>query len=173
VSPVSFSSIQGLSAFTKLFTDADIKTAYSSQEPPPPALEPVDEDPAVETAEYPVQSDPTIANAGLTELDAPPATSMANGTHESHEVQGVPQNSGFGDGAANAAAEANWDTQNDLSQSQEWVEVPRDSAETDTGITATPAAPSNVQSWADDQPDSPTEVSIHNFFQFKIIYNIY
>jgi hypothetical protein len=89
---------------------------------------------------------------------------MTNGTHESHEVQGIPQNSGFGDGAANAAAEANWDTQNDLSQSQEWVEVPRDSTETDTGITATPAAPSNVQSWADDQPDSPTEVSIHNFF---------
>lgn len=24
-------------------------------------------------------------------------------------------------------------------------------------MTATPAAPSNVQSWADDQPDSPTE----------------
>jgi hypothetical protein len=68
---------------------------------------------------------------------------------------GIPQNSGFGDGTANAAAEANWDANNDLSTSQEWVEIHRDSAETDTGITATPAAPSNVQSWADDQPESP------------------
>jgi len=111
----------------------------------------------VETTEYPVQSDPTVANAGLTELDEPSATQV-NGTHEANfEIQGVPQNSGFGDGAANAAAEANWDNSNDLSASQEWVEVPRDASETDTGITATPAAPSNVQSWADDQPDSPVE----------------
>jgi hypothetical protein len=86
---------------------------------------------------------------------------LTNGTHKSHEIQGVPQNSGFGDGAANAAAESNWDNSNDLTQSQEWVNVSRDIAETDTGITATPAAPSNVQSWADDQPDSPTEVRIY------------
>lgn len=79
---------------------------------------------------------------------------MTNGHEETYDA-GIPRNSGFGDGAANAAAEANWDTNNDLSTSQEWVEVPRDSAETDTGVTATPAAPSNVQSWADDQPESP------------------
>lgn len=112
--------------------------------------------PAVETAEYPVESDPTIANAGLTEIDAPNATTLTNGHTESNwDSQGIPQNATFGAGAANAAAEANWDQNNDLSTSQEWVEVPRDTAETDTGLTATPAAPSNVQSWADDQPDSP------------------
>ncbi|TVY94030.1 hypothetical protein LAWI1_G000967 [Lachnellula willkommii] len=137
-------------------TYADIKNAYISLPSPQTAFE-AEETPAVETKDYPVQSDPTIANAGLTELNAPDVTGLNNGAPESHEIQGVPQNSGFGDGAANAAAESNWDNTNDLSQSQEWVEVPRDAAETDTGITGTPAAPSNVQSWADDQPDSPSE----------------
>ena len=88
---------------------------------------------------------------------------MTNGhTELTYETQGIPQNAGFGDGSANAAAEANWDNANDLTNSQEWVEVPRDANETDTGLTATPAAPSNVQSWADDQPDSPVEVLILN-----------
>ena len=118
-------------------------------------METVEDAPAVETSEYPVQSDPTLANAGLTEIDEPSATTMANG-HESHEIQGIPPNSSFGEGG-NAAAEANWDNANDLTTSQEWVEVPRDAVETDAGVTATPAAPSNVQSWADDQPD-PVEV---------------
>ncbi|TVY35329.1 hypothetical protein LSUB1_G006502 [Lachnellula subtilissima] len=138
-------------------TYADIKNAYISLPPSPQTAIEAEETPAIETKEYPIESDPTIANAGLTELDAPAVTSLNNGAQESHEIQGVPQNSGFGDGAANAAAESNWDNTNDLSQSQEWVEVPRDAAETDTGITGTPAAPSNVQSWADDQPDSPSE----------------
>lgn len=130
-----------------------------------PEVEPLEEDsddtPTVKSdaaEEFPVQSDPTIVHAGLTEIDAEPATiALANG-HESNEIPGVPKNSGFGD-EGNAAAEANWDGANDLSTSQEWVEVPRDAAETETGLTATPAAPSNTQSWADDQPDSPNQVS--------------
>ena len=90
---------------------------------------------------------------------------MTNGHQESFKagIAGIPQNSGFGDGAANAAAEANWDANNDLAQSQEWVQVPRNSAETDAGITATPAAPSNIQSWADDTPDTP---EVRNPFSF-------
>ncbi|KAJ5042076.1 uncharacterized protein L3040_004634 [Drepanopeziza brunnea f. sp. 'multigermtubi'] len=136
-------------------TYADLKAASLAQMPV--ALP--EESEAVETAKYPVESDPTILNAGLTELDAPAATQLTNGHAEAAYDQGVPQNSTFGDGAANAAAEANWDNSNDLSMStsQEWVEVPRNAAETDTGITATPAAPSNVQSWADDHPESPPE----------------
>lgn len=122
------------------------------------AIERLIDEASAESTEYPTQSDPTIANAGLTELDAPPSTAAVTNGAESFDAQGVPQNSGFGDGAANAAAEANWDNNNDLSASQEWVEVPRDAAETDTGITATPAAPANTQSWADDQPESPQEV---------------
>ncbi|KAG9229000.1 hypothetical protein BJ875DRAFT_446360 [Amylocarpus encephaloides] len=141
---------------------ADIKRVALAQSPPSVegATEPVDEPVGVETTEYPVQSDPTIANAGMTELDDTAAIIPTNGDSTLHEVEGIPQNSGFGgEGGANAAATQNWDNQNDLSTSQEWVEVPRDSTETDTGFTATPAAPSNVQSWADDQPDSPTEAS--------------
>jgi hypothetical protein len=141
--------------------DGEIKAAVLAQAPPPSVIEGVlesaQEAPAVETTQYPVESDPTIANAGLTELDAPAATSITNGQEGHYESHAIPQNAGLGNGAANAAAEANWDAANDLSASQEWVEVPRVPAETDTGATPTPAAPSKVQSWADDQPDS-TEV---------------
>lgn len=46
--------------------------------------------------------------------------------------------------------------------SQEWVDVkvPRDPVETDEGPAATPAAPANTQSWADDHPEPTTEVSL-------------
>jgi len=144
--------------------DAEIKAASLAQVPPTvevdAPVEAVDEASAVETAEYPAQSDPTITNAGLTEIDhAAQASPLTNG-RAAYDAQGIPQNSGFGDGAANAATEANWDNSNDLSASQEWVEVPHDATETDTGVTATAAVPSNTQSWADDQPENPAEVSI-------------
>jgi hypothetical protein len=119
---------------------------------------------SVETTPYPVQSDPTVVNAGLTEIDEQATATLTNG-HAATQEQGIPQNSGFGDGAANAAAEANWDNNNDLSASQEWVEVPRDATETNTGITATVAAPANVQSWADEQPDVPAEVVLSHLFK--------
>lgn len=121
------------------------------------ALELDDDEPAVETTEYPVQGDPTLVHAGLTELDEP-TISMTNGTHKANlEIEGVPQNSTFGTGAANAAAETRWDEANDLSTSQEWVKVqPRDVAETETGTTATPAA-ENKQSWAEEVSVAPAE----------------
>lgn len=124
------------------------------------STEPAEEIAQAEVAEYPVQSDPTIANAGLTEIDEPVTSALINGHQEPsfEEAQGIPQNSTFGEGG-NAAAEANWDNNNDLSASQEWVEVPREAAETDTGITATPAAVANTQAWADEQPESTGSVS--------------
>lgn len=144
------------SPFSNKFSDASLKeSSFEYYKVTRPATNEAE----VETAEQPsMASDPTLVNAGLTEMDEPTVAAMSNGHEEpTTPTQGVPQNSGFGEGA-NAAAEANWDNANDLSTSQEWVEVPRDATETDTGITATPAAPSNVQSWADDQPDSPVEV---------------
>lgn len=124
---------------------------------------PSDQVPAADAApsELPVQSDPTLVNAGLTELDAPTNVAMAKGQGEATYEISAPQNAGLGDGAANPAAEANWDSgkNDDLSASQEWVEVPRDSAETDTGIAATLSAPPNIQSWADEQPEAPIEAS--------------
>lgn len=118
--------------------------------------------PVVEPTDYPPQTDPTLAHATLTELDAVPLTSLANGHDEStvEPPSNIPQNSGINEGAANAAAESNWDANADLSTSQEWVNVSRDATETETGTAATIAVPSNTQSWADDRPESPkAEVS--------------
>ncbi len=141
---------------------ADLKAAAAAQTPTTVPIEEEAElsgEAAVETTNYPISTDPTIANAGLTEIDEPVTAALTNGhTQSAFENPGHPQNTGFGNGAANAAAEANWDT-NELSASQEWIEVPRDATETETGLAATPAAPANVQSWADDQPDTPIEVS--------------
>ncbi|KAI9751473.1 MAG: hypothetical protein M4579_006045 [Chaenotheca gracillima] len=101
-------------------------------------------------------TDPTVANAGLTEIDTNAAPAYS-GTGEADESPQIIQQSGTGDGAANAAAESHWD--NHLATSGEgpdgWVEVPRDPAETDTGTDATPAAASGTQSWADDHPSAP------------------
>lgn len=145
-------------------TDAQVKAASLAHAPvhnTDAVAEDAYESPAIQTTEYPIGSDPTIINAGLTELDAPSATAITNGHNQSEptaEVNaGIPQNSGIDEGAANAAAEAHWDQSADLSTSQEWVDVkvPRDIGETDSGYVGTPAAPSNTQSWADEQPDSP------------------
>ena len=86
-----------------------------------------------------------------------------NGDHShGHKDQPSIAEAGIIDsGAANAAAEANWDADAKLSASATsgpdgWVEVPRDPAETDTGFTATPAAASGTQSWAEDIPPETT-----------------
>ncbi|EMR72429.1 hypothetical protein UCREL1_516 [Eutypa lata UCREL1] len=122
---------------------------------------------ATETAEAPAQSsepittDPTIAYAGLTEIDAAGETTpLTNGHTESGPDSAIPANADVADNAANAAAEAQWDPNTDLSASQEeWVKVPRNPTETEIGLTATPAETGNVQSWADDQPDHPPQVT--------------
>ncbi|KAG4223489.1 hypothetical protein PC116_g28046 [Phytophthora cactorum] len=124
---------------------------------------------ATEVTEAPVEitngTDPTVAHAGLTEIDSTGATvQLTNGHTESTSTStpGVPENADVADDAANAAAESQWDANNDLSASisqEEWVKVPRDPAETETGLTATPVSAGNVQSWADEQPENPPDVS--------------
>lgn len=118
---------------------------------------------APETAEV-NGTDPTVAYAGLTEIDySDTPAPLTNGHAEAGTGSGLTDNADVTDSAANAAAESQWDASNDLSASpsqEEWVKVPRDPTETETGLTATPAAASNVQSWADEQPENPpTEVS--------------
>jgi len=112
-----------------------------------------------ESPSHPIQTDPTTANAGMTELDDPTISALVNGqNHQGDDdqvVPTVPENAGIDEGAANTAAGTQWDGDNDLSKSQEWVEVPRDVGETETGLTATPAATANKQSWADEQADAP------------------
>lgn len=75
------------------------------------------------------------------------------------ETPTVPDASNIDAGAANAAAESNWQAK--LSASGEsgpdsWIEVARNPAETDTGLDATPAAMTSTQSWAEDVPVEPT-----------------
>ncbi|OLN86741.1 hypothetical protein CCHL11_03765 [Colletotrichum chlorophyti] len=103
-----------------------------------------------ETAAAEAVTDPTVANATVNEIEA------ANvGTTNGHaEEQSTETPSNTNTGAGNAAGEK-WDQSNDnsMSLSQEWVSVPRDPTETETGVEATPAAVANTQSWADDQPE--------------------
>ena len=106
-----------------------------------------------------VQTDPTVAHAGLTEIaDGTPVALTNARPADASSTTHAPTNADVADSAANAAGESQWDAGNSLSMSQEWVEVPREAAETETGLQATPAAPGNTQSWADDQPENPPEV---------------
>ncbi len=147
------------------------------QPEPEPELEP--EPTSEEAAEAPVEArivstaepatDPTVANAGLTEIDAGTDKAMTNGHVEesptSNEVH-IP-NADVGDDAANAVAESMWDVgnvdgngaTNGMSMSQEWVEVPRDPVETEPSLETAPPAPvAHTASWADDQPDVQPDV---------------
>lgn len=116
----------------------------------------------VEAAE-PVQSDPTITHAGLTEIDAGTDIPLTNGhvNETSEETAAVIPNTDAGDDAANAAGESQWDkdANNDLTTSQEWVEIqkPVETPQTETAPNAAPAAASN-QSWADDHPEPSSGV---------------
>lgn len=95
-------------------------------------------------------SDPTIINAGLTEIDAgdKPVTEAPA------EAPEVPVASNVGTDSANAAAQAQWDKQqtgSDDPLTESFEMVPRDPAETETPHAA--AAPNSTQSWADDTPE--------------------
>lgn len=103
-------------------------------------------------------TDPTIAHAALTEINT--TAPQVNGHDE--PSSSVP-NASVADDAANAAAESQWDNTNEAAASpDDWVKVPRDPTETETGLNATPAAAGPIQSWADDQPETELtpEVSI-------------
>ncbi|KAK0660419.1 hypothetical protein QBC41DRAFT_41231 [Cercophora samala] len=108
-----------------------------------------------------VETDPTVANAGLTEVDDGSAVALTNGHGQdaSSASGGAPSNADVTDSAANAAGENQWDTSKTISDSQEWVSVnvPRELSETETGAAATPAqptAPATNQSWADEHPET-------------------
>lgn len=116
----------------------------AQSEPAPPAAE--------DSSLTPVGTDPTVAHAGLTEIDDP-AAPTTNGTSHHVDTPTVPDASNIDAGAANAAAGSNWDVKS--SGEADWMEVAqRDPAETDTGNLATPAAMSSTQSWAEDVPSS-------------------
>ena len=129
--------------------------AYNTEEPVADDVAPAETAaPAAQESVDPVGSDPTVLHAGLTEIDAEVAE-PTNGINNQIETPSVPEASSIDAGAANAAAETNWEAKMSASGTsgpEGWVEVPRDPAETDTGITATPAAVMGSQSWAEDVP---------------------
>ena len=99
-------------------------------------------------------SDPTIANAGLTELEDTTTIRIKSSEQTTDLPSGIEQASVGGE-AANALADASWDPQAsimtiDSATRDEWVEVPRDPTETDTGLTATPAATHGTSNWAEE-----------------------
>ena len=114
--------------------------------------------PAADESSIPVGTDPTIAHAGLTELDTT-IEPTSNGVPDPVDGPNVPDASSIDAGAANAAAETSWDVKlsgSGASAGDDWVEVaPRDLAETDTGSAATPAAITNTQSWAEESEQMP------------------
>ncbi|KAL2420131.1 hypothetical protein ABEF95_007196 [Exophiala dermatitidis] len=104
-----------------------------------------------------ILTDQTVASAGLTELDDtiaiqtpidPAATTPA-------DALPIPEQALTGADAANAVAEATWDPQASVvtdtsAANEEWVQVPRDPAETETGVAATPADVHASSSWAEE-----------------------
>ncbi|KAL8717428.1 MAG: hypothetical protein Q9225_005327 [Loekoesia sp. 1 TL-2023] len=114
--------------------------------------------PAVEESTTEVGTDPTVAHAGLTELNTT-AEPTSNGVSHHVDTPTVPDASNIDAGAANAAAaDPNWEAKIPASADSGpdgWVEVARDPAETDTGTAATPAGMTSTQSWAEDVPADP------------------
>ncbi|KAI1425606.1 hypothetical protein F5Y12DRAFT_362873 [Xylaria sp. FL1777] len=162
--------IEGSSEVTRSVAGDELQTTYGQVKAaatayisPFAAVEasPEPTETVTESTTAPIETDPTVAHAGLTEIDTTGATEpLTNGHTEPEPQSGVPANADVTDNAANAAAGSEWDGNNTMSSSitqEGWVEVPRNPAETETGLTATPAAASNVQSWADDQPENPPE----------------
>ncbi|KIW99441.1 uncharacterized protein Z518_11180 [Rhinocladiella mackenziei CBS 650.93] len=103
-----------------------------------------------------IKSDATIANAALTELgDTTTIQTPANDAAAEPEALPVLEQASTGANAANAVAEATWDPQASIvtdtsATNEEWVQVSRDPAETDTGVNATPAAVHGASNWAEE-----------------------
>ncbi|KAM0459321.1 hypothetical protein ACHAPV_005503 [Trichoderma viride] len=115
-------------------------------------------EPEAQTAAEAV-SDPTIANEAATEIEAGDGP-LTNG-HGHAEVEPASNglaNANVADEAANAVAESHWDTSNqDMSISQEWVNIPKP---TDAQTSADSSALDAIKpSWADDHPDPAVEAT--------------
>ena len=145
------------------YTFAQIK--QSSIDDAPPLEETFEEEPS-DNPEAPVVeadngdmtapvTDPTVARAGLTELaDTDTKPTAMNGVPEVEQMTSPEQSSVTAE-AANAVAENSWDAQasvltNESGTGEGWVEIPRDPAETETGVIATPAAKHGGNSWAEE-----------------------
>ena len=152
-------SVTSTDGETLEYTFAQIKQSAIGSAPP--LEEPTEEETTVVHAFDQPDSpsapatDPTVAHAGLTEIEDTLSMPIGtNGVAYSDTMQ-MPEQASVTAEAANAVAESSWDPQasamtSDSGNAEGWVEVPRDPAETDTGLTATPAAQHNSSNWADE-----------------------
>lgn len=102
-----------------------------------------------------VTTDPTIANASLTELEDTAAipTSASEDNSQDDIPPAAPEQVSTTGEAANAVAENAWNPEastatENTQTSEDWVQVPRDPAETETG--ALPAPQQSTSNWADE-----------------------
>lgn len=148
-------------------TYAKVKQLSEEQAAPVPVEEP-------SAADSGAVSDPTIANAGLTELqDATVASTgdasafgSAGNTAQATEPALAPTQTAAGDGANSMAA--SWDPQSSGSlaaSADEWVEVPPNPAETEIESPSTTAVAQGSTSWAEDVPTGAAPAAAGDGFE--------
>lgn len=136
------------------FTYAQVRQISIDDAPSPVLQEAATASSEADTGAAGADTDPTIANAGMTELEDTTPFQQKTDEPADADIMAQPEQSSTTNDAANAAAERNWDPQasmtSDSPSGEGWVEVARDPIETDTGFAATPAAMHNSTSWAEE-----------------------
>ncbi|RKF60680.1 hypothetical protein OnM2_048011 [Erysiphe neolycopersici] len=103
--------------------------------------------------------DQTEAKACFTEINTANNPPVENIQSESYQTQETLQNLAGSNVGVNTLAGSNWDASNELTQSQEWVEVPHNTLK-ENDLNPNFADSSHAQSWADDQPVVSQETSL-------------
>ncbi|KAJ5092711.1 hypothetical protein N7456_008572 [Penicillium angulare] len=128
--------LQDIEGVSLDLTYGDVKQTSNQHAPVEESTEPA--------TDSTITSDPTLVNAGLTELQdtsiSTAAATQAEGTTPQADQVAPPAQTGTGNGG-NPVADATYDPTSMTSSATTdgWVEVPRDPAETETGLQATPA----------------------------------
>lgn len=145
-----------------LYVDARVKQASVDYNPAPEVWEaqPTQSGPAPESLQT---TDPTVANAGLTEIQGSNSYTQNAPTNGVPSEKHAPPVQSVVNGGANELAQSNWENQapSTLSASATadgWVDV-QAPAESSGPAVAPQAAPPTYQSWAEDVPSRPKGVS--------------
>ena len=98
-------------------------------------------------------ADPTIANAGLTEIEAKPL--QTNGLDTENSAVAISEQASIDPGAANATAEEQWDSKITSAEGlgESFEIVSKNGAEAES--KPIPLSNKSTQSWADDNPVDP------------------
>lgn len=142
--------------------DAKVKALSEEQAAPAPEAT-VEETPAADSRAV---TDPTIANAGLTELQDTSVSAAVETDQAAQATEPVvaPTQTSAGDGA-NLLAESNWEPQaSGTLTADEWVEVAHP-AEGEAESPSTATAAQGSTSWAEDVPTGATPAEGDGFEQ--------